>query len=267
MSELLKMSRYVQYHNVEKEGLQTLFANRRFSIYTRRPHVQKAQGTILLIVGVGKPKRYFLWEAFEIKRVKAHGDGTFVAEGPGWRLGPPQQLEGPEFAAFQNSCANFVGFRQIDDLKYSATLRTLAERYRRPVASKAMASFLRELLSLLKPETDDYEMVLAELSGHADGPVLLSQKPKRTARKAAPKRPSAKSAKQATPVDQDGQPTKNLRALSIRQPHAEAIMRGIKKIEYRRNHRFRKARRMIQGAAYGNFGLPLCVELADAHHD
>jgi hypothetical protein len=42
----------------------------------------------------------------------------------------------------------------------------------------------------------------------------------------ATKQPTAES-------QQDGDQTKNLRALSIRQPHAEAIVRGIKKIEYR----------------------------------
>ena len=230
------MNLYIQYHNADKEGLRTLFSNDgRFAIYTRRPHVHKAQGTVLLIVGVGKPKRYFLWEAFEIKRVKSYGDGTFVAEGPGWRLGPPQHLEGPEFDAFQKSCANFIGFRQIDDLKYSTTLRTLAERYRRPAASKAMASFLRELLGLLKQGSDDCETVLAELSGHANGPAAVESPPTpdRAARNAVSKQPKPKSTKRPEPADPDSQPTQNLRALSIRQPHAEAIMRGIKKIEYR----------------------------------
>ncbi len=129
------MSLYLQYHNADKEGLRSLFSNDgHFAIYTRLPHVQKARGTVFLIVGVGKPKRYFLWETFEIKQVEAHSNGAFVAEGPGWRLCPPQQLEGADFDAFRNSCANFVGFRRIDDLKYSTTLKTLAERYRSPVS-------------------------------------------------------------------------------------------------------------------------------------
>src|SRR5258708_6920693 len=104
------MSHYVQYHNGDKEGFNYLFSDdSRFGIYTRLAHVKNAKGTVFLIVGVGKPRRYFLWETFEIAQVESHSDGTYHAEGAGWRLGPPQRLEGDDFDKFKNSCANFVG--------------------------------------------------------------------------------------------------------------------------------------------------------------
>ena len=165
------MSHYIQYHNGDKEGFKYLFSDEgRFSIYTRLAHVKNAKGTVFLIVGAGKPRRYFLWETFEIARVSPHSDGTYEAEGPGWRLCPPQQLEGADFDAFRNSCANFVGFRRIDDLPYSASLKKLAERFHRP-ASAAMIPFLRELLGLLKKGTDDYETVLSQLSQQGGKPI------------------------------------------------------------------------------------------------
>lgn len=212
------MSLYIQYHNTECEGLESLFRNgNQFAIYTRLPHVQRAKGTVFLIVGVGKPRRYFLWEAFEIQNVEAHSNGAFVAEGPGWRLCPPQQLEGPDFDAFKKSCANFVGFRKIDDLTFSTTLKKLAEKSRGPVSLKAIASFLQNLLGLLKKGTDDFEIVLSELSliGGESVTTEEANPSKVIVRKSA------------------GEQTKKLRALSVRQPHAEATMRGIKKIEFR----------------------------------
>src|SRR3972149_4796529 len=109
------MPLYIQYHNSDLEGFKYLLSDEgRFGIYTRVPHARRAQGTVLLIAAVGKPKRYFLWECFEIDHVDAQEDGTFLAEGPGWRLFPPQLLEGADFDAFKKSCANFVGFRKID---------------------------------------------------------------------------------------------------------------------------------------------------------
>ena len=88
-------------------------------------------------------------------------------------------------------CANFVGFRCINELPFTRTLNRLSESYRPPGISSKILSFLRTL----------------------DG--LLPDEPERSAIRAARGR--------YEPV----------RALSIRQPHAEAILRSVKKIEYR----------------------------------
>lgn len=229
------MSHYIQYHNGDKEGFKTLFEDDgRFGIYTRLAHVKKAQGTVFLIVGAGKPRQYFLWYSFEIDRVESHSDGIYQVEGSGERLWPPQRLEGTDFDAFKNSCANFIGFRKVDDLPYCATLKKLAKKHR---SAKSMKPFLQELLGLLRKGSEDYQFVEKLLDGRPTAlkPVKPSAFPK--VQKQAPakkiaKQPS-KPSKPASVQTQNGEPTKNLRALSIRQPHAEAIMRGIKKIEYR----------------------------------
>ena len=84
------MSLFVQYHNVDREGLPlTLppFAQTQLSIRTSRPNVLDARGQIFMIAGVGKPRRYYLWETFEIERAVPIDGGSFRASGPGWQLG------------------------------------------------------------------------------------------------------------------------------------------------------------------------------------
>ena len=240
------MNHYIQYHNSDKEGVKYLLADDgRFAICTRLSHVQKALGTVFLIVGVGRPRQYFLWDAFEIKRVETHSNGAFVAEGPGWRLSPPQRLDGADFDAFKSSCANFVGFRKIDDLPYCATLTKLAKKHR---SAKSMKPFLQELLGLLKQGTEDYQIVQKQMGPAASTPVkppALPRPPKQASAKKITRQPSPpKSRKVSSMPKQDGEQTKNLLALSVRQPQAEAILRGIKKIEFR--SRPTKIRRRVQ---------------------
>ena len=245
------MSFYLQYHNCDKEGFKYLFSDDdRFGIYTRLAHVRKAQGTVFLIVGVGKPRQYFLWETFEIDNVEDQVDGSFHAEGFGFRLCPPQRLEGADFDAFKNSCANFVGFRKIDDLPYCTTLKKLAKQHR---SQKPMEAYLQELLGLTKEGTEDHQIIEKQLGWQPSASRPGKQRPAPsdgTSRKNTPKlRPEPRRNGIETEVDSqdalathsqtegslelDGKNVKNLRALSIRQPHAEAIMRGIKKIEFR----------------------------------
>ena len=172
------MSHFIQYHNADKEGFKYLFSDGdRFGIYTRLAHVKNAQGNIFLIVGVGKPRHYFLWETFEIDQVEPQDGGVYHAEGLGWRLCPPQRLEGADFDAFKSSCANFIGFRRIDDLPYCATLKRLAIKHRSP---KSMKLFLQELLGWLKMGSEDYQIVEKQLGvPPADSkPVKSSASPK-----------------------------------------------------------------------------------------
>src|SRR5262245_55338100 len=102
------MNLYVQYHNVELKGLPLSdppFRETRLCIHTRRPHVQEAEGRVFLIAGVGTPRRYFLWESFEVVEVQQKTDGEFEASGTGWQLAPPQALKGKAFEAFRSACA------------------------------------------------------------------------------------------------------------------------------------------------------------------
>lgn len=189
------MNHFVQYHNVANEGLilsDPPFSATRLAIHTRRPNVQQAEGRVFLIAGIGRPRRFFLWETFEIEEITSNGDGEFVASGTGWQLAPPVELTGKPFENFKAACANFVGFRSINDLPFTRTLTKLAEDNRPPGEPGKIVSFLNTLDGLL-PDDDPERAAVRTALGHFQ------------------------------PV----------RALSIRQPHAEAIMRGVKKIEYR----------------------------------
>jgi hypothetical protein len=189
------MNLYVQYHNVDQEGVPLSdppFRETRLGIHTRRPHVKDAEGRVFSVAGIGTPRRYFLWETFEVEEVRENDGGQFEAWGTGWQLAPPQELKGKAFEAFRSACANFVGFRCINDLPYSRMLLKLAEAHRPPPKAVETVKFLKNLLDLLPGDDANREAVLD---------VLAHLEP--------------------------------MRALSIRQPHAEAILRGVKKIEYR----------------------------------
>lgn len=189
------MKFFVQYHNIANEGLllsDPPFSATRLAIHTRRPNVRDAEGRVFLIAGVGRPRRFFLWETFEVEEVVASGDGEFEASGTGWQLAPPVELTGKPFEAFKSACANFVGFRSINDLPFAQTLNKLAEENRPPGEPGKIVSFLNTLDGLL-PDDDPERAAIRTALGHY--------------------RP--------------------VRALSVRQPHAEAILRGVKKVEYR----------------------------------
>lgn len=189
------MNFFLQYHNVANEGLllsDPPFSATRLAIHTRRPNVQDAEGRVFLIAGIGRPRRFFLWETFEIEEVTASSDGQFEASGTGWQLAPPVELSGKPFEDFKAACANFVGFRSINDLPYTRTLNKLAVENQPPGEPGRIVSFLNTLDGLLADDDPERAAVRTAL-GHYQ------------------------------PV----------RALSIRQPHAEAILRGVKKIEYR----------------------------------
>lgn len=189
------MNLYLQYHNVANEGLllsDPPFSASRLAIHTRRPNVREADGRVFLIAGIGRPRRFFLWQTFEIEQVTSNGDSQFEATGTGWELAPPVELNGKPFDDFKAACANFVGFRSINDHPFTRTLTKLAEENRPPGDARNIVSFLNTLDGLL-PDDDPERAAVRTALGHY-------------------------------------QPA---RALSIRQPHAEAIMRGVKKIEYR----------------------------------
>ena len=98
----------------------------RLSIATRKPAAHQAVGaTVFVIASLGKPRRYYLWESFRAEGVTREGDDLCVW-GTGRQLVPPALLEGEAFDTFRTACANFIGFRSIDDLPYAATLAALA---------------------------------------------------------------------------------------------------------------------------------------------
>jgi hypothetical protein len=152
------MRYFLQFHNVDKLGWVPLderpFLQTQLAIATRRPIVRKAVGgTVFLIARLGKPRRYYLWEGFQVEDVEPEG-ADLCAHGTGWQLVPPQPLEGPEFEAFRKACAYFIGFRRIDDLPYHATLVELAQRFRRDDVTDDAERFCTMLIEAL-PDSPD----------------------------------------------------------------------------------------------------------------
>jgi hypothetical protein len=149
---------YIQYFNCEKmgrfpNGAEALLT-RRMGVFTKLPSVQEAKGgTVFVITGLGKPKRYYLWEAFTIEDVQSDGK-QFTVSGPGWVLLPPQALEGKTFEKFKAACANFVSFRAIDDQPYKDTLRALADRFHLADVNGACETFCTELINALPKNGD-----------------------------------------------------------------------------------------------------------------
>jgi len=191
------MDWFIQLHNMDFNdlpmGKPPFSDDGTFSITTRRSEVQKASGKVFLILAIGKPRRYFLWRVSDISEVMPTEDGSYLVSGAGWELAPPAELKGPAFEQFKKACASFVCFRRVTNLAYVKTLIRLAEKRRPPGEKEANIPFLRELYRQVSHHAKDRGIVRAYLE-HLGEPV---------------------------------------RALSVQQPHAEAILRGVKKIEYR----------------------------------
>jgi hypothetical protein len=154
------MSAWLQYFNIEKmgrfpNGADALLTTR-MGVYSKLAAVQQAQGgTVYVISGLGKPKRYVLWEAFTIEDITKQDD-QFVVSGPGRVLLPPAELSGKDFEKFKAACANFIGFRKIDDQKYTETLKKLADAGAKAKLSPACETFCDELIAAFPKMGDAY---------------------------------------------------------------------------------------------------------------
>jgi hypothetical protein len=151
---------YIQYFNVEKMGRYPNGADAlmttRMGVFTKLASVKDAKGsTVFVITGLGKPKRYFLWEAFTIEDVTHDGE-QYTVSGPGWVLLPPATLEGKEFDKFKAACANFVSFRAIDDQPYRTTLKQLADKFHLTEVNAACEDFCSGLIKDLPKHGDSY---------------------------------------------------------------------------------------------------------------
>lgn len=151
---------YVQYFNIEKmgrfpNGADALLTTR-MGVFSKLAAVQQAKGgTVYVISGYGKPKKYVLWEAFTIEDVTKQDD-QFVVSGTGKVLLPPVELSGTEFDKFRSACANFVGFRKIDDQKYTDTLKQMAATDSGTKLSPPCVGFCDELVKAFPKMGDAY---------------------------------------------------------------------------------------------------------------
>jgi hypothetical protein len=154
------MSAFLQYFNVEKmgrfpNGADALLTTQ-MGVYSKLAAVQQAKGgTVYVISAFGKPKKYVLWEAFTIDEITKQDD-QFVVSGPGQVLLPPAELSGKEFEKFKSACANFIGFRKIDDQSYTETLKQLADANAKAKLSPACDAFAGELIKAFPKMGDAY---------------------------------------------------------------------------------------------------------------
>lgn len=195
---------YLQYHNAEAQGsLAHPWSTEplRVTVYTKVASARKASGRVLLITGLGQPRQYYLWSSFTIDRCQQQPGGSIHLEGPGWQLAPPQPLIGTAFQQFKAACANFIGFRSISEMPYAEELLRLADRYQPPGRKADLMNGLETLVKQSPCKSIEHQL-RAQLA-------LLQQ------------------------VEASSDSIEPTMALSVRQPHAEAILRGIKKIEYR----------------------------------
>jgi|GEM_PF-2909899 len=153
-------SAFLQYFNIEKmgrfpNGAEALLTTR-MGVFSKLAAVQQAKGgTVYVISGFGKPKRYVLWEAFTIEEITKQDD-QFVVSGLGKVLLPPAELSGKDFDKFKSACANFIGFRKIDDQKYTETLKKLADANTKAKLSPACEKFCDELVAAFPKMGDAY---------------------------------------------------------------------------------------------------------------
>jgi hypothetical protein len=205
---------YLQYHNAEAQGaLPHLWSTEplRVTAYTKVASAKQARGRVLLITGLGQPRRYYLWSSFTIDRCQLQSNGSIHVEGLGWQLAPPQPLTGAAFQQFKAACANFIGFRSITEMPFTKELLRLADQYQPPGKQTDIESTLSLLI-----EQPNSKAIIQQLQ------QLL-----------VPKQPRIESTTEPT------------YALSVRQPHAEAILRGIKTIEYRSSATNRRGRILL----------------------
>src|SRR5262249_27692283 len=151
---------FLQYFNIEKMGrfpnAADALATTQMGVYSKLAAVQQAKGgTVYVISAFGKPKKYVLWEAFTIEEITKQDD-QFVVSGPGKVLLPPPELKGKDFEKFKSACANFIGFRKIDDQKYTDTLKQLADANAKAKLSPACEKFCDELVAAFPKMGDAY---------------------------------------------------------------------------------------------------------------
>jgi hypothetical protein len=157
----------LQYQNADQQGLYLgeddaqVFGEGTLTVSSRNPLISGSVGAMcFLILGIGKPRRYYLWNCFRIERITPADDtpGRLVATGAGWMLNPPQRLEGNDFDALRQACANFMTFRNISDHPYTRPLMDLANQFRRPITDSQTLDFCNDLVQFAPGYPDVYKL-------------------------------------------------------------------------------------------------------------
>lgn len=136
------MSTWIVYHNCDNLGYPSetpikniktesinIPSSSRSSIFTRkkRASYDAVGNEIFLIIGIGKPKRFYLWEKIFPDKVIPENDGFFTVEGSGVNPKNPIRLDTLDnFDDFKHFCGNFgLGLQNITNHPFSKTLGSL----------------------------------------------------------------------------------------------------------------------------------------------
>jgi len=137
------MTSWIQYHNCDllghyPSGLLLDIADteainiphkERGGIYTkkRKASYDSVGNEIFLIIGIGKPKKYYLWSKILVDKVTPKDDGYFIVEGNSIYSQHPIRIDTfIDFSDFRHFCGNFgIGFQNITKHLFSETLGSL----------------------------------------------------------------------------------------------------------------------------------------------
>ncbi len=101
----------------------------RGSIFTRKKKASydAISNEIFLIIGIGKPKKYYLWERILADKVIPETDGFFTVEGSCVNPKNPIRIDTlNNFDDFKHFCGNFgLGLQNITNHPFSKTLDSL----------------------------------------------------------------------------------------------------------------------------------------------
>jgi hypothetical protein len=143
------MTTWIQYHNCDSLGYfpydgsidnidpnsvdLSSFNINRCGIDTKKKKLayDSIGNQIFLIIGIGKPKEYFLWTKIVADKVIPNNDGYFVVEGNCIFPKNPIRLDVLEnFGDLKHFCGNFgIGFQNITKHPFSKVLNNLVVEY------------------------------------------------------------------------------------------------------------------------------------------
>jgi len=131
----MPVEHYVQYHNRERFGP----ASEELVIHTSKPVDRLPGHVVWLVLGEGRPRRYFLGKVFVVDQIGPLPGGdtsddafTYYARGTEGRFFRPPILlsDQPWFPAFLRSQANFsLGLRRVVRPPVVAALQALAAEH------------------------------------------------------------------------------------------------------------------------------------------
>jgi hypothetical protein len=120
---------FIEYYDTEGKGYPPIrgtlsYNDQQGQEYTRPAPAETRPGDrIFVVIGLGKPKKYLLWEEFVVDHVDGSADER-RAHGRGWQLVPPRPFSVPGSEGFQDPVAGNRSFVTADGPDFKAALES-----------------------------------------------------------------------------------------------------------------------------------------------